>query len=570
VGVTCAAASACWAVGSSYTSGVVNQTLIEYWDSSSWAVINSPNAIAPGPTANRITDVACLSASDCWAVGFYDADSQANYQTLTEHWDGTSWAIINSPNTNTELSNVLESVTCASTNDCWAVGDYISNNSFPQISKALIEHWDGHSWAIIDAPTGDFYWLQAVTCAASNNCWAVGYFAAGFYQTLIEHWDGTSWSIVSSANPAAAENNVLLAVTCASASDCWATGAYGRVFQTLIEHWDGTSWTVVSSPNASAVRDNLLQSIACASGSDCWAVGYYSAAGIYQTLIEHWNGTSWTIISSPNTDVAKSNILTAAACASGNDCWAVGYYSNGKYLQTLAQHWDGTSWTIAHSRNTSPTQSNYLLTVTCLSPSECWAAGSYDLAPNRFQTLIEHYSLSSVQLSTGVSRKTHGSAGTFDVDLPLDGSGIECRSGGQGGDYTMVFTFANPLTSVDGANVTSGAGSVSSSNVDSNDAHNYIVALTGVTNAQKITVSLTNVTDSFGNFSARVPISMAVLVGDTTGDAIVNSTDIAQSKSQSGQAVTDSNFREDVTADGNINSADIALTKSKSGTALPQ
>ena len=62
---------------------------------------------------------------------------------------------------------------------------------------------------------------------------------------------------------------------------------------------------------------------------------------------------------------------------------------------------------------------------------------------------------------------------------------------------------------------------------------------------------------------------MGVLVGDTTGDRSVNSADISQTKSQSGQAVTTSNFREDVTADGSINSADISLVKSKSGTALP-
>jgi hypothetical protein len=58
-------------------------------------------------------------------------------------------------------------------------------------------------------------------------------------------------------------------------------------------------------------------------------------------------------------------------------------------------------------------------------------------------------------------------------------------------------------------------------------------------------------------------------LGDTTGDGVVNSADIAQTKSQSGQSITNSNFREDLTADGNINSADIGFVKSKSGTALP-
>jgi hypothetical protein len=169
-----------------------------------------------------------------------------------------------------------------------------------------------------------------------------------------------------------------------------------------------------------------------------------------------------------------------------------------------------------------------------------------------------------------VSRKTHGTAGTFDINLPLTGSpGIECRSGGANGDYTLVFNFANTLAGVGAASVTNGTGSVASSHIDSTDAHNYFVNLTGVGNAQVVTVSLSNVTDSAGDFSSAVSASMGVLVGDTNGDGFVNSADISQTKSQSGTAVTSANFREDVNADGFINSADISLVKSKSGTALP-
>ena len=101
------------------------------------------------------------------------------------------------------------------------------------------------------------------------------------------------------------------------------------------------------------------------------------------------------------------------------------------------------------------------------------------------------------------------------------------------------------------------------------DAHNYIVNLTGVSNAQVITVSLTNVNDSAGNSSASVPISMGVLIGDTNGNGVVSASDIAQTKSQSGQAVDESNFRTDLNVSGSISAADIALAKSNSGTVLP-
>jgi hypothetical protein len=162
----------------------------------------------------------------------------------------------------------------------------------------------------------------------------------------------------------------------------------------------------------------------------------------------------------------------------------------------------------------------------------------------------------------------HRNAGTFDIDL-TNGTGIECRSSATNGNYTLIFTFVNPLTSLSGASVTSGIGSVSSSNIDGSDAHNCVVNLTGVADAQVLTVSLSNVTDSAGNFSSAVSGSMGVLIGDTNGDGFVNSADISQTKSQSGQMVTSSNFREDVNTDGFINSGDISLVKSKSGTALP-
>jgi hypothetical protein len=175
-----------------------------------------------------------------------------------------------------------------------------------------------------------------------------------------------------------------------------------------------------------------------------------------------------------------------------------------------------------------------------------------------------------VKLVRAASRKSHGPGSSFDIDLPLVGNpGIECRSGGPGGDYTVVFTFADPIATVGGAAVTGGSGSVSSRYVDPADAHGYIVNLSGVQNAQQLTITLTDVTDSAGDTSRSVSTVMTVLVGDTTGDGFVNSADIGQTKSQSGQVVTTSNFRADVNADGLINSADIGLVKSESGTALP-
>jgi hypothetical protein len=117
--------------------------------------------------------------------------------------------------------------------------------------------------------------------------------------------------------------------------------------------------------------------------------------------------------------------------------------------------------------------------------------------------------------------------------------------------------------------IATGTGSIKSRGIGE-DPHEYIVDLTGVANAQTLTLTLSNVDDVLGNHTNTLQGTMAVLLGDTTGDGFENSTDIAQTKSQSGSALTNANFREDLTADGNINSTDIALAKSKSGTALSQ
>jgi len=172
----------------------------------------------------------------------------------------------------------------------------------------------------------------------------------------------------------------------------------------------------------------------------------------------------------------------------------------------------------------------------------------------------------TIQPVSAVSHKTHGSAGDFDINLPLTGNpGIECRTGGPNGNHTVIITFANTV-SVGTVTVTStdGQAMVSSSNVNGSVV---TVNLTKVTNAQTVTVNLTNVSD--GTNTGNVGVAMGALEGDTTANRAVNSSDISQTQSQSGQLVTAGNFREDVTVNGFINSSDIAVVQSRSGTALP-
>jgi hypothetical protein len=133
----------------------------------------------------------------------------------------------------------------------------------------------------------------------------------------------------------------------------------------------------------------------------------------------------------------------------------------------------------------------------------------------------------------------------------------------------LVFTFANTLTSVAGATVTGGTGSVSSANIDSNDTHNYIVNLTGVINAQTITINLTNVTGSAGEFSSAVSAQMGVLLGDVNASRRVDAADVSLVRQQTLQPIDSSNFREDVNASGRIDAADVSIVRQQTLTALP-
>ena len=172
----------------------------------------------------------------------------------------------------------------------------------------------------------------------------------------------------------------------------------------------------------------------------------------------------------------------------------------------------------------------------------------------------------SIQAVSAVSRKTHSFAGDFDVNLPVTGNaGIECRSGGANGDHRVIISFANTV-SVGSASVASSDGMAMVSSFSVNGPL-VTVNLTKVTNAQTITISLTNVSD--GTHVGNISLPMAVLLGDTNADRFCDAIDVSQTKSQSGNAVTNDNFREDVNVDGFIDAIDTALVKSKSGTALP-
>src|SRR5947208_1961389 len=174
------------------------------------------------------------------------------------------------------------------------------------------------AWSIVssqNAGTAADY-LNGVAAVSAREVWAVGYSYNG---TLIEHWNGTQWNVVNSPN-VGTNFNTLNAVAAISTSNVWAVGSYyntHQINQTLIEHWNGSQWQIVTSPNI-GTSHNYLNNVAVISTNNIWAVGdSISITGIHQTLIEHWNGTQWQVVLSPNAGISD-NYLNGVAAVSAN------------------------------------------------------------------------------------------------------------------------------------------------------------------------------------------------------------------------------------------------------------
>lgn len=357
----------------------------------SWSVVPSPNIGPAGSASNELYSVATSSSNDAWAVGSYS--SSTGYPSLAEHWDGSQWSIVASANVKNSRSDTLSAVTELSANNVWAVGNHTDARG--DLNSTLIEHWNGSRWRIVASPNvgsnGSF--LSGIAAVSPNDIWAVGqYYNSSFAkQTLTEHWDGSSWSIVSS--PSNANGSTLSGVTAISSSDVWAVGStYPGT--TLTEHWNGSQWSAVSSPSVG--NGSTLSSVTAVSSSDVWAVGTSNIVPhqVTHTLIEQWNGTSWNVVTSPNVG-AYSNTLDGVAAVSANTIWAVGNYdkTGHEHWQALIEQWNGTSWNAVASPKLGHQNSNLLYSAAAIpGTSQVWAVGAHiPMSTYQYRTLTEYY-----------------------------------------------------------------------------------------------------------------------------------------------------------------------------------
>jgi putative Ig domain-containing protein/cutinase len=355
----------------------------------SWNIQATPNPSAG--SSNVFHGVSCTSPSNCIAVGSYFATISDYPAPLAERWDGSTWTAQSM--TDLPGSAGLEGVSCTSPSSCTAVGSYRSGGN----QWSLAAYWNGAAWSTQATPNpsgGSGYILTGVSCTSAASCTAVGgYFnAAGTWVLLAERWDGSAWSIQDVPNPSS-DSASFNGVSCASATNCTAVGSYNVYtdnggIQALVEHWDGSAWSVQDTPIPPGGSDHPLYGVSCVSATSCTAVGGYVARGNWQPLAEYWDGNAWSIQAFP----AESSgwILYGISCPSAANCTAVGTYGFGYDAQ--AEHWDGNTWSAQAVVNPSSGGSfpyNRLNGVSCTTASNCAAVGYYTDTNGTDLTLAE-------------------------------------------------------------------------------------------------------------------------------------------------------------------------------------
>jgi hypothetical protein len=371
--------------------------------------------VVPGPKARKSTYLLGVSTRSggmplpnkgIWAVGA-SADSVPNTYTYAESWNGTNWKVAPSPNRGSVTSdNQLDSVSMLSGSSAWAVG--VDGNDH---ASAL--HWNGRAWSATKTRSpGENAELSGVSAASSKDIWTVGYdYNVGNinYGTLVEHWNGHSWSVVHSPTPNIIDSR-LDAVAAISKTDAWAVG-FRNVGQsdngksrTLIEHWNGEKWLVVPSPSVGTGDD--LTGISAGSPNNIWAVGGYTYINKKQNtvaslpLIEHWNGSKWSIVHSASVSSVNATFTSVDATNTRN-VWLVGNMSKlsqtGQLIDArpLAQHFNGSKWVnvpVAGPRGSTsgPWGAAGFASVT-ISSDSVWAVGQQPASQTATRPLIERY-----------------------------------------------------------------------------------------------------------------------------------------------------------------------------------
>lgn len=344
-GVTSTSDTDAWAVGESNAAanGVGAKVVVDHWNGTAWSQVSTP---ATGYNTNSLAAVSASGATDAWAVG-RSQPSRYTFYPLALHWNGSAWSV--APSFTSALAGQIGvGVADISATDAYAVGGHLGS-----ASSGRVAHWNGTTWTNVTVPQPDndnlASDLYAVSADGPNDVWIVGTYELEISasdladETYSLHWNGTAWSIVSMPLEPGTNPNfryVLSAVQANSPTDVWAVGdsvneAVTGSAQTLVEHWNGTQWSIVPSPSpgSGATLTGVTTSNA---SNDVWAVGTDTVAGQAQTLTLNWNGTTWTTVASSNATTGASVLLSAATTPGASTVHAVGYSGTSGALNPFA------------------------------------------------------------------------------------------------------------------------------------------------------------------------------------------------------------------------------------------
>lgn len=323
-------ASVCTSVGKS-TSSATDSPVALRWNGSSWS--EQTAAKKSGATHTRLFGVDCPSETRCLAVGNYQSSEGST--VLSEIWNEGKWSVQTTPVPSEATSSEFAAVGCNSTANCTAVGSAMIGG----VKTAIAERWTSPTWALSSIPIPEgatSSQLDGVDCLWSNFCAAVGRYttSGGSIKSLVVFWNGTEWSLQSVTDPEGAAQSTLLDVACTPTPNrCTAVGGWKNSALeqfTLAYRFNGvTTWTLQSTPNPSGNLASVLQEVSCASETSCTAAGSWvsNGGGSNQTLAETWNGTSWSIQGTPNPSGASFSAFFGVSCRS-TACLSVGWSRN--------------------------------------------------------------------------------------------------------------------------------------------------------------------------------------------------------------------------------------------------
>gem|GEM_PF-599886 len=408
-----------------------------------WSVQATPNP--SGATSSQLNGVSCTAAAACIAVG--SSEQAATPTPLSERWTGTEWLLLSTPLPTGATKGSLTSVSCTAANACTAAGWSYKEGTY----SPLLERWSGSSWTLQTATgVGGTTLLEGVSCASATNCTAVGYYlkVTGPPATYVVSWNGSTWTRQTAPEPTKSE---LMGISCSSTSACIAAGFDAPTFNvSLAEQWSSGTWTQQTTRNPTGSNRTNLFGVSCSATTACASVGEYEKEHeVYMPLAEWWTGTEWQLQTVPAIAGATGGALRSSSCIATNACTAVGrYQASPTVFVPLAEQWTGSAWQMHVTPTVPSSTSGELLGVSCVSATICVGVGSEKNSSGVTVTLAEAGDPPAVTTTTASAITTTGARlnGTVNPEGQETTYKVE---------YGLTTTYGQSSTAVSAGNGTS-------------------------------------------------------------------------------------------------------------------